>query len=410
MPYTKGMSTGVAARVAAVCVALIGLPAAHAGDRRTVAVVDLSEDDAANTLRTLFYDELQVHWALRSLGNATLDAALQGPFVAEDENNLKEARKDLADAEDALTQFDYKGAERDATAGRLALTWVTPGDMLGPYTDLTLVLGQALLGQKKLDDAARAFALVHRLDPMRQLDPGRYLPEIVDFYREHTPRSATAKLQIIGKGRVWIDGIDRGTAPGSFDVGEGAHIVQLAGADRITRGEEVVVPAHVSVEIADQDASKELQVQRARLALAKAPDPAARAGAMQELARLLDIHDAVLIDRRDGTLEVQTWRDRAPGFSELVAYHDQKPGDLLLPLAPAKPPEEPKVVIPFTPPVHVDETPWYRKRWVQASIATGVVVGIVSAIVWANRDQYVPWGNPGSTINLQYVTPPTSAR
>lgn len=385
VPYTKGMSTGVAARVAAVCVALVGLPAAHAGERRKVAVVDLSGDPQATTLRNAIDDELQGHWALRAL-NISVATELQGAIESEDAEPLAQAKKALDDAEDALTQFNYKDAALRAEAGRVELTKVSPTEMVGPYTELTLVLGQALLGQRKPDDAARAFALVHRLDPMRQLDPARYLPEIVQAYGLASPKSETAKLQISGKGRAWIDGVDRGTAPGSFEVGEGAHVVQLTGPDRVTRGVEVIVPKQPAIEIPDQPASEDLKVRRARLALHNALDPAARAGAMQELARLLDVHDAVLIDLRDGALEVQTWRDRAPGFSQLVAYHAQKPTELLSPLAPPRPPEEPtKLVVPFTPPPPVDETPWYRKRWVQASVAGGVVIGIVSSILYATR-------------------------
>jgi hypothetical protein len=97
----------------------------------------------------------------------------------------------------------------------------------------------------------------------------------------------------------------------------------------------------------------------------------------------------VLIDKRDGALEVQTWRDRAPGFSQLVAYRDQKPTDLLVPLAPAKPPDEPKITIPFNPPPPVDDTPWWNRRWVQASAGAVVVIGAVSAILWATRDHYL---------------------
>jgi hypothetical protein len=383
------MSTGVAARVAAVCVALIGLPAAHAGDRRKVAVVDLSGDPQATSLRRAFYDELQVHWALRALGDPALDMLLQDRIESEDAQPLADAKADLEAAEDALTQFDYKEAVARAEAGRAKLTGVTPAEMVAPYADLTLVLGQALLGVRKPDEAARAFELVHTLDPMRQLDPARYLPEIVDRFRQDMPKTETAKLQVMGKGRVWIDGVDRGTAPASFELPEGTHVVQLTGPDRITRGEEVDVPKHESVVIPDDDATAGQKIHRARLALANATDPAARAGAMQALAHLLDVHDAVLIDKRDGALEVQTWRDQAPGFSHLIAYHDQKPTDLLVPLAPAKPPDEPKITIPFNPPPLVDDTPWWRKRWVQASAGAVVVIGAVSAILWATRDHYL---------------------
>lgn len=400
VPYTKGMSTGVAARVAAVCTALVGLQIAHAEERRKVAVVALTEDEHAKALRKALYDQLQDHWALRSLGDATLDAALEGPLVVDDgeAQHLRDAKDDLARAEDFLAQFDYARATKEAEGAQNELIWVSPAAMTRLYADATLVLAQAYLGDSQRAKAQQAFGLVHRLDPLRRLDPGRYLPEIVEAYNLSAPSIEPKKLQVIGTGHVWIDGLDRGTAPGTFDVGAGSHLVQLTGLARITRG-ELVPPSSASVEIPDQAAPPEVKVMRARIQLAHAPDPAARAGAMQELARLLDVHDAVLIDQRGDTLHVQTWRDRAPGFSDLIAYRDQKPIDLLRPLAPAKPPEPPRIAIPFTPPLHVDDTPWFQKRWVQASAVTVVVVGIVGAIVYATRDQYLPFP---STIDVQY--------
>jgi hypothetical protein len=399
------MSTGMAARVAAVCAALAGLRIAHAGDRRTVAVVSLTDDAVATRLHKLLYDQLQTHWALRTLGDPTLATALQGPLVADDgeDLHLKAAKEDLARAEDFLSQFDYARAATDASGAQNELLWVSPEKMTALYADATLVLGQARLGDGKNADAQRAFGLVHRLDPMRRLDPGRYLPEIVDFYSRSAPSTDPRKLQVIGKGHVWIDGLDRGTAPGTFEVGAGEHIVQLTGIDRITRG-ELVAADSASVEIPDQAALPTLQVQRRRIELAHAPDPAARAGRMQELARLLDVHDAVLIEKRGDGLEVQTWRDRAPGFTELHAYHGQKPIDLLLPLAPAKAPELPPITFPNPP--HVDTTPWYGKRWVQASAVSVVVVGIVGALMYATRDQIVTPPDGGSWVGV----PPTVSR
>ena len=239
---------------------------------------------------------------------------------------------------------------------------------------------------------------------MKQLDLGRYLPEVVEFYASSKPSAATTKLTVIGHGRVWIDGIDSGSAPGTFDVREGEHVVQLTGDTRITRGDHVLVPAKASVEIPDQAASAELRVKRARLALHRAPDATARAGEMQVLARLLDIHDAVLSDMRNGGLAVQTWRDRAPGFSEFVAYHGQKPIDLLLPLAPANPPEQPRLAVPFTPPLHVDETPWYQQRWVQGSAVLGATMVVVGIVLYATREQIVDIPDHASSIG------PSSAR
>jgi hypothetical protein len=392
------MSTAMAARVAAVCVACAATADAQPQDRRKVAVVDLSQSEQGAKLRDAFNEELQVHWALRSLG--AFDAVLQRDLLDEDRQHLAIAKKDLADAEDALARFDVDLAIKNAEGGKQELWWATPTEGTALYADLLLVEGQAYLGQNKNNQATEAFALVHQLQPLRQLDPGRYLPEVVEFFNTAKPKPQTAKLQVIGKGRLWIDGIDRGSAPGTFDVTEGEHVVQLTCADRITRGDHVTVPKATSVEIPDQPASTELQVQRARVALARAPDSAARAGAMQELAKLLDVHDAVLIDTRNGGLAVQTWRDRAPGFSEFVAYKDQNPVDLLLPLAPAKAPEEPKLAVPFTPPVHVDETPWWDHSWVQGSAALGATIVVVGIVLYATRDQYIDF----SRTNIQTQT------
>ncbi|MBV8756337.1 MAG: hypothetical protein JO257_03615 [Deltaproteobacteria bacterium] len=396
------MSTGLPARVAVVCAALGAVAAAQPPDRRKVAVVELTDDPKATALRGAFYDELQVHWQLRPLGNNALETALEGSFLDEDKPHLDLAKRDLQLAEDALAQFDYRAAQKNAEGARVELAWVTPTVALPLYVDATLMLGQAELAASHNNQAAQAFALVHRLDPLRQLDPGRYLPEIVQFYNEHPARTDTVKLQVIGHGRVWIDGTERGTAPGTFDVGGGEHLVQLTGPDRVTRGESVDKD---SVEIPDQPASAELQVQRARLALYKAPDPSARAGRMQELAKLLDVHDAVLIDVRDGALVVQTWKDRAPGFSEFVTYHDQDPTELLVPLAPAKNPEEPKITIPFNPPPKTPEEPWWQARWVQGSAALGATIVVVGIVLYATRDQYIQTPtSPG------FVNPPTSSR
>lgn len=405
VPYTKGMSTGLPARVAVVCAALGAVAAAQPSERRRVAVVELTEDAQATKLRAAIYDTLQVHWALRPLGNLTLEKALEGTFLDEDREHLDTAKQYLQQAEDALTQYDYNAAAKNAEGTRRELRWVTPTVALPLYTESTLVLGQADLGLSKPNDAAQAFGLVHRLDPMRQLDPGRYLPEIVDFYRDHPARTDTAKLQVVGHGHVWIDGTERGAAPGTFDVAGGEHVIQLTGADRVTRGEPVVVPKDGSVEIPDQAASTELQVERARLALAKAPDPAARAGRMQELAKLLDSHDAVLIDQREGGFAVQTWRDRAPGFSDFVAYHDQSPTDLLLPLSPPKPPDEPKVVIPFNPLPKEPEPMWWERPWVQGSAAIGATIVVVGIVLYATRTEYV-----GTPTTLGYQGPGNVSR
>ena len=155
----------MAARVAAVCAALAGLRIAHAGDRRPVAVVSLTDDTVATQLAKRLYDQLQVHWALRSLGEPTLDVALEGPLVADDDEDehLKSAKEDLARAEDFLSQFDYARATSEATGAQSELLWVSPDRMTALYADATLVL----------DVEAYNALLCGRWDAPRALDAGR---------------------------------------------------------------------------------------------------------------------------------------------------------------------------------------------------------------------------------------------
>ena len=379
-----------------VCVVLAAIPAR--ADKREVAVIDLSEDKAAQQLTEAIYDELTRHADLRPLKKRQLDSALVGPLLDEDGRAIERARGYRTAAEDALSQFNYAEAKNQAIAGEEALTQVTPTpEAISLYADLVLARGIAAFHGRDTNAANRAFELVHRLDPVRRLDPARVIPELVSaFELATTTTPPKTQLALKGTGRVWIDGVERGTAPGTFDVAYGYHLVQLTGADRETRGKLVVVPDTPVIAVEDATASEELRVKRTRLQLARAPDAVARAGAMQQLAALLGVGDAVLISKsEDGKLRVQTWRDRAPGFSALREHADEPAIDLLEPLAPPRPIEPPKLPpIALPPLVHREVEPvWYRRRWVQASVAGGVIVTVVGAILWARREKMISWDN-----------------
>lgn len=384
----------------AVC-ALVALAGpAHADERRKVAVIDLSADPEAKQLRDALYNALVEHWALRPLDTAGLNDALQGDFVDEDRDGLDTARRKHGEAEDALARFELQPALASASDGEAALGVVNPAQAATACADLAFVAGVAELALKDKDAVALQFAFTHRLDPSRTPDPVRYLPEILDAYRAAATASAPhVHLDVKGTGHVWIDGAARGSAPATFDVETGYHLVQLTAPDRLTRGQIVRVERDTSVVIDTPAAPLELRVKRARKALALLPDDAvARAGAMNQLAELLGVHDAVLIWKRkaDRRLLVQTWRDRAPGFSALREHAGEPARDLLEPLSPPRPPEPPHVAVqqPLPPLVpHEGEPPWYQKRWVQASVAGGVVLTVVGAILWARGQGMVTTGS-----------------
>jgi len=383
------MAPGLVARMV-VCSLLAIAPRAYA-ERRPVAVIDLTASTPARQLASQLTSALNNHAELKPLDNFTFNSALQGDLADEDAPRLAAARRHKAEAEEALgQQLDDANAVRAAIAGMDELENAQPtSEMLGLYADLAFAYGQALVGLRKPNDASHAFQLAKRLDPLREADGRLYPPNIVQaFTAAANKQIVAAKLVVRGSGRVWIDGIELGPAGQNFETSEGWHLVQITGADRETRGARVLVPSDAPRDIQDAPPSAELKVKRARLALSRARDPAERASAMNKLAVLLGVGDAVLILKDGNDLIVQTWRNREPGFSARMVHRAEPPDDLLSPLAP--PPKlkiEKKFEPPIEPPPIVVEKRWYQKNWVRASIASGVVAGVISAILYARRDQ-----------------------
>jgi len=389
----------------AICVVFAAARTGRADDqaRRQVAVIDLSADDTVRALADSLYRALNRSDVLRNPDRRGFESSLTGPLVDEDKVHVDSARDHRVAARAQLfTSFDAKAAEKEAGAGEVELQAVTPtAETRALYAELSLVHGLALLDRRDAVGAACAFALTHRLDPTTQLDPAQYPPDITAAF-QHAIEAAPvmAPLAVSGTGRLWIDGRERGDAPGTFDVEVGDHVVVLTGSDRETTGAAVRVQGtHDAVDLPDVPASDPRRVERARLALSRAQakgDDAARAGAMKELAALLGVGDAVMISKRaDGKLQWETWKDRAPGFSAPKLYTNQQPEDLLEGLAPPavpKPVEDtPKgPTVPFVRAQPLEgEQSWYQRRWVQASAATGLAAAIIGAILWARRDENV---------------------
>lgn len=382
------MAPGLVARMVAAFVLLIA-GTTHA-QRRAVAVIDLSGAETAKDLARDVSAALNNHADLKPLDNPTFNAALQGPFDDEDAPHLLRASQYKQEAEDFLANVDDQNAANKARDGMDALANVRPtAKMLGLYADLAFAYGQAQIGLRKQADASLSFQLAHRLDPSRAPNPMRYQPNIIAAYKAAVDQPVkVAKVIIKGEGRVWIDGIEQGAAGNLFETSEGWHLVQLTGPERETRGDRAIVPLAGPLQIAPAPATEELKVKRARNELARSRDPAERASAMKKLAALLGVGDAVLIMQEGSMLTVQTWRNREPGFSALVVHREEKPVELLAPLAPPSVKIEKRFEpeVPELPPI-VEEKRWYQKNWVRASIAGGVIVTVIGAILYARRDQ-----------------------
>jgi hypothetical protein len=390
----------VAAFRALVCVVilLIGGAQAHA-DRRPVAVVDLANEQATRDLGAQLKTALELHPDLRPLPSSTDDAALIDKLDDPDADRITRAVEAKAKAESQIFALDYKAAIADARDGQNELLFVTPSRAVKPYSDLAYVLGVALFNDQRLGEAKIAFAHAYRLDPSRVLDPGRVLPGIVQAYADaKAAPTAQGMIEVPGTGNVWIDGTEVGFAPGTFPTSEGEHVVWRTGIDRETHGLRVaVVAAKTSLaEIADIEALPRTKVQRARQLLARAPDPSARSAAMQRLADLVAVKDAVLLSMANGRVIIQTWHDgpgeQLRGFSALRERGTTKVDDLLTPLAaPKKVIEKPDIPIK----IPVVEKTFLERRPVQLGLAVGVAAAIVAGVLWATRDLgSQPW-NPG---------------
>jgi hypothetical protein len=350
--------------------------------RHPVAVIDLSNDAAVREVANKLLELLASHADLAP--PSVFDgAALIDRLPPDDEQRLAEARKKLSSAVKNLAQRNFREAAIDAVDGHEILFRVTPRTALPLYADLSLALGLSRLGEQKDTDAREEFVLTSRLDPGRTLDDLHYVPEVIAMFqaaRRVVPQAG--KVIVHGTGRVWIDGQEVGTAPGEFPAAAGKHVLWLTGAMRETTGAEVTVTATRPGEamIPDGPLTRPQRVARYRIALAQAPDPAARAIAMKELAAFIHVHDAVLLSVIGGKVVWQTWRDREPGFSEIHELGRDRPGEILRPLVPPRPMTPVVRVVNALPP----PPRWYERRTVQLGLVATVAVAIVGGYFWAH--------------------------
>jgi hypothetical protein len=360
--------------------------------RHPVAVIDLTNDQAVREVAYKLLELLASHAELAP--PAVSDgAALVDKLPPDDDLRIAEARKKLLSALKNLAQRSFREAAIDAVEGQESLLRVTPRAAISLYADLELALGQSRLGEQKDGEAREAFALTCRLDPDRTLDERRYVPEVIQtFEAARAVDPELGKIAVRGTGRVWIDGQEVGAAPGEFSAPVGRHVVWLTGMLRETAGKEVVVtPARPGdATILDGPLTRPQKVVRYRIALAQAPDPAARAAAMKALAGFVNVHDAVLLSAVNGKILWQTWRDRAPGFSEIRELGRDRPGEILRPLVPPRP-IQPAARADALPPL---PAPWYRRRTVQIGLAATVVAAVIGGYFWAHyHEPDRPWNS-----------------
>lgn len=440
MPYTIAMSralSGWGAGLAASCILVFGIGHANAQpspddgeapapavrqERRPVAVIELGDVKDNRDLAEQLARALNNHPDLKPIDSSVAEDALRAPYRDEDAEWVERATQAKASAEAGVAGYKFPEAAKEADEGLIYLHQATPSARLGALSaELAFLLGAARLGERKDKLATEAFRFARVVDPTFKPDAVRYLPEVVQAFETAVKAPPAGKGYIEvgpGPGRIFLDGREVGTAPQTFpNVPVGIHVVHLVGAERNTGGTRVTVVADqkVKAELAPDPIDMRKRIQRARRALRSAPDAAARAAAMQQLAQILEVEDALLLTEANGKTVVQTWRARAPGFSALRERKDETAAELLRPLAPPKPTPPPRdpgpppcpagtsrltPTGPCTPVVAVDTRAWYEKRRYQiAGGALGVVVIGVAIYALSNRySNPVLDNNPGFEV------------
>lgn len=380
------------ARAVLACALLAGMGTVARADRRPVAVVNLDtgKDSPAIAPIRLLNGELEENPRLQRVPSSNDETALRDYRPPEDTELLEESRLALLKTRAYLDAYDIKNAIQTASNELTNVGALSPPAAVRPYADLVFELGVAKLGAGRPDEANVQMVFARRLAPDMKLADD-LLPEIVSAYEKARAPKGRGAIDVQGVGRVWIDGVEVGDAPGTFEQDAGPHLVQLTGPERHPRGMRVDVDpkAPVVAEIADAPLSREQVLYRARAAIVTAPDAMTRIAAIRKLARLVGVHDIIFLDvvsEATGKRRVteQTWQDKA-GFTAVQA--PAPPAEVLDSLAPP-PPEPPPDPLPppVTRPIVPDGTPWYRQRNYQIGIGVGVLAAIVTGIVYGSRE------------------------
>jgi hypothetical protein len=370
---------------------LVGLayPGISEAQTRTVAVIDATAGPTGDPEVTDVV--LRIDTQLdREDDLAAVDSgrrpALSGGIPDERKSAITEARSALTRAREALAGFDYTNAIAEADRGLGRGVELPPdAEITKLLADLAFVRGLAQHGAKQEPEAARDFALVHRLDAGRTLDPVKYRPDVVTLFDDAAKAGATTSLDIEAPAgaTVWVDGTEIGDAPATVALSPGQHAITITGDRLVTRGQIADVPATGSglkVRIDAAEASATTIVHRLRRNLAAAQTEEARVDAVVALVRAVGATDAVVVGRDDqGALTTRVYSGKTETLAEpKPATEELDAKALLTPIRPIRrvvPPDGPDPVLPPPPP------PWYERRWVQASIGGTIVAGVLTTLI-----------------------------
>jgi hypothetical protein len=238
---------------------------AEAAPRR-VAVVNTAQDqEAGAALATRLRMVLALEPTVTPIPPGDLARALEGPLRPPAAADLDGIADVLARAREDMAQFDYQGSLAGLARAEqeLLAAWPSP-ETARLLAETALERGRIYLRQRQRERSVQEFMLVHRLDPERQLEPERYLPDVIEAFAEAVARAQVQDREHLGAptdprhvassvalevtalldgAAVYLDGRFAGYTPLTMRVAPGAHYVSGSFAGRAAGGQRILADA-----------------------------------------------------------------------------------------------------------------------------------------------------------------------
>lgn len=245
---------------------------AEAAPRRVAVVNTATDQDAGAELATRLRMALALEPTVTPIPPGDLARALEGALRPPAAADLDRIAAWLSRAREDMAQFDYQGSLAGLAEAeqQLLAAWPSP-ESARLLAEIALERGRIYLRQRQRERAVQEFMLVHRLDPERQLEPERYLPDVIDAFAEAVARAqvqdrdagvgvqpdgqqppgtpardrqagssvALEVTALLDGAAVYLDGRFAGYTPLSMRVAPGAHYVAGSFAGRAAGGQRI---------------------------------------------------------------------------------------------------------------------------------------------------------------------------
>lgn len=396
---------------------------AEAAPRR-FAVVNAARDQAAGAelasrLRTVLALEPMVTPIPPGDLARALEAALPPPAAAD----LASVADLLARAREAMAQFDYQSSLSLLAQAEQALlaAWPSP-ESARLLAETAIERGSISMRQRQRERAVQDFALVHRLDPERQLEPERYLPDVIEAFAEAGDRAGVRDgdtappvtlevTALLDGAAVYLDGRFAGYTPLTTQVAPGAHYVSGTFAGQVAGGQRIIAGAargHTLVKLGLDSITVDERARHWRLGLVNGYDGAAPGSAAPgrepapldpalaaELGRgATDFTGAdaalVIATGVDGGLHVASYDGRTRAAGDWTPASERGIEQVLQPFADTGAQALSDPLLSTSLPSSLlrdssgrDDRPWYRRPFYQGLVNSGIAVSVAAVVFYA---------------------------